>query len=191
MDKIKFLYSDEPGKVPALESMGQKDVAINTADGKMFLKRSHDGIDSLVTLRAPDYLLGGAAGQIPVKSSSDDLAIDWVSPGAIEELRGPQGDPGSNAYQVVIESSEGTIFRPGQGSTTILSARIFSGSTEVTDQFPESYFRWTRKSVIPRSPPYDDATWNANYVNGGYKHVLISVDDVQARATFFCSIIQP
>lgn len=183
MADIQFLYSDEPGKIPDLATLGLQDVAINTADGLMFLKRSHDGIDSLVTLRAPDYLLGGDAGQIPVKSSSADLAIDWVSPGDIEELRGP---PGDSAYNVVVESSEGTIFRPGLGSTTLLSARIFSGTAEVTDQFPASSFVWSRQS----SDPGADALWNADYANGGYKHVLVSVDDVQARATFFCSIIQ-
>lgn len=184
MSEIQFLFSDEPGKVPALESLGLQDVAINTADGLMFLKRDMSGVESLVTLRAPDYLLGGEAGQIPVKSSSADLAIDWVSPGEIEDLRGP---PGDSAYHVVIESSNGLIFRPGQGSTTLLSARIFSGTAEVTDQFPASSFVWSRQS----SNTGADALWNADYASGGYKHVLVSVDDVQARATFFCSIIQP
>lgn len=184
MTQIKFLYSDEPGKQPPLEALGEKDVAINTSDGLMFLKRTFGGVESLVTLRAPDYLLGGTPGQIPVKSSSNDLEIDWVTPGEIEELRGPPGDPGGDAYLVVIESSNGTIFRPGQGSTTLLSARVFIGGVDSTDTIPASWFQWTRTSSI------DDAAWNADYASG-YRHVLISVDDVQSRATFTCNLIKP
>lgn len=93
------------------------------------------------------------------------------------------------AYDVQIQSTNGTIFRVGQAKTTTLVARVFRNGVEVTNDLQPSQFRWTRVSMIPRQAPYDDATWNAQYQQG-YKQVSVSVDDVQARATFFCEVNQ-
>jgi hypothetical protein len=92
-------------------------------------------------------------------------------------------------YTVDIESSNGTVFRPGQGSNTVLKARVFKNGAEVTDIIPLSTFRWRRVSGIPQPAPNDDATWNTIYQGGGYKQISINVDDVYARATFFCDIV--
>jgi hypothetical protein len=43
-------------------------------------------------------------------------------------------------------------------------------------------------SIIPQSPPNDDATFNSAYATG-YKSISINVDQVFARATFFCDVI--
>jgi predicted phage tail protein len=94
------------------------------------------------------------------------------------------------AFSVSIESSNGTVFRVGQSASTLLKGRLFKNGAEVTDQTPDSWFRWRRISAIPRPSPNDDATWNSNY-QSGYKNVSINVDDVYARATFFCDIISP
>jgi hypothetical protein len=91
-------------------------------------------------------------------------------------------------YTVEVESSNGNMFRPGQASSTILKARVFKNGNEVTDILPHSVFRWRRVSAIPQLPPADDATWNTAY-QSGYKQITINVDDVYARATFFCEII--
>lgn len=90
-------------------------------------------------------------------------------------------------FSVVIESSNGTVFRRDAGSQTTLKARVFKNGAEVTDVTPEAWFAWRRVSAIPREAPNDDATWNSLYASG-YKQVLISVDDVYARATFFVDI---
>ena len=92
------------------------------------------------------------------------------------------------AFNVEIESSNGTVFRVGQSRTTMLKARLFKNGAEVTEQAPESWFSWRRISVIPRQPPNDDASWNAKYKTG-YKQIQINVDDVQSQATFFVDII--
>lgn len=97
---------------------------------------------------------------------------------------------GGEAYYLVVESSNGIIFRPGQGKTTILKARLFSNGEEITDTVSASWFKWTRVSSVPQSPPNDDATWNTAH-SAGYKQVEISVDDVYAKATFFCDIVSP
>lgn len=92
------------------------------------------------------------------------------------------------SFTVTIESTNGTIFRPGAGSSTVLKARLFKNGAEVTDQTPLGWFRWRRVSAIPQASPNDDATWNSLYASG-YNQVTINVDDVYARATFFCDII--
>lgn len=90
-------------------------------------------------------------------------------------------------YDVELESSNGTIFRVGQATNTTIKARVYRNATEVTDSIPASAFKWTRVSMNPREPPYDDATWN-NLYQQGYKQISVGVDDVHARATFFCQI---
>lgn len=92
------------------------------------------------------------------------------------------------SFYLTIESTNGTTFRVGQAINTTLKARLFKNGAEVTEQTPESWFFWRRVSGIPQQPPNDDATWNALYA-GGYRQVTINVDDVYARATFFCDII--
>jgi hypothetical protein len=91
-------------------------------------------------------------------------------------------------FTLEIESSNGTAFKVGRAQSTLLTARVFKNGAEVTDATPASWFRWRRVSIIPQPPPNDDATWNASYTTG-YKSVSINVDQVYARATFFCDLI--
>lgn len=89
-----------------------------------------------------------------------------------------------NAFYLTIESSNGTVFRVGQATSTLLKARLFKNGAEVTDVTPGSWFRWRRVSADSAA----DTVWNSNYQTG-YKEISINVDTVNARATFFCDII--
>ncbi|MDR5655369.1 phage tail protein [Ruixingdingia sedimenti] len=89
-----------------------------------------------------------------------------------------------NAFYLTIESTNGTIFRPGQASTTLLKARLFKNGAEVTDETPAGWFRWRRISAVPA----DDPAWNAAYLSG-FKQVDVNIDAVHSRATFFCDVI--
>jgi len=91
-------------------------------------------------------------------------------------------------FLLTIESTNGTVFRVGQSTSTLLRARLFKNGAEVTDVTPTGWFRWRRVSALPQAPPNDDAAWNALYVTG-YTQVSINVDSVYARATFFCDVI--
>lgn len=93
------------------------------------------------------------------------------------------------AYDVRIESTNGTEFRVGQSSTSLLIARVFRNGSEVTDQIHESKFQWKRVSAIDPPYPNDDNSWNSAY-QSGYKQVQISVDSVNSRATFHCYIVE-
>jgi hypothetical protein len=91
-------------------------------------------------------------------------------------------------YNVVVESSNGDVFKPGQTLTTELKARVFKNDVEVTDDIAASNFRWTRVSYDPQPIPNDDSTWNQTY-SSGYKAITISISDVWQRATFHCDIL--
>ena len=91
------------------------------------------------------------------------------------------------SYSIVIESTAGTAFRLGEARSTTLNARVFSNGTEVTTDIAASRFRWRRVSAVDRAYPNDDATWNSIFLSG-YRSVSVNVDDVYARATFFCEI---
>jgi len=95
---------------------------------------------------------------------------------------------GANNWYLTIESTNGTVFRPGQASTTILIGRVFKNGAEVTDLVSSSWFRWRRVSGIPQPPPNDDVTWNSGHVVG-FKTINLNVDDVYARATFYLEIV--
>lgn len=92
------------------------------------------------------------------------------------------------SFTVTIESTNGTVFRVGQARSTLLKARLFKNGAEVTDSVPDSWFRWRRVSGFPQPAPNDDATFNAQY-SRGFKQISISIDQVQARATFFVDVI--
>ncbi len=91
-------------------------------------------------------------------------------------------------YITTIESTNGTAFKVNQDSTTTLIARIFKNGVEVTNFFHPNQFSWRRVSMINPPVPNDDASWNTLY-SSGYKQIVVSVDDVDSNATFFCDII--
>lgn len=103
-------------------------------------------------------------------------------------LTAAKGESGVD-FDVQIESTNGTVFRVGQARTTTLVARVFRNGIEVTDSISANKFKWVRVSMDPKPPPNDDATWNASYAQA-YKQIMISVDDVHAKATFHCQILE-
>jgi len=109
------------------------------------------------------------------RGAGDGLETDWlwyIKPNILSD----------------IQSTNGDKFRPGQSVSTTLSARVFRNGQEITDSLPDSAFRWTRKSVIPQNPPFDDGTWNYNHASG-YRTVEITTDSIYARATYTLEIL--
>lgn len=86
-------------------------------------------------------------------------------------------------YRLVIYSTNGNIFRNGQIETE-LYAVVYSWDDEITDTLDENQFIWTRKSNDHEA----DIIWNQEHF-GGAKRIVITADDVYARATFFCDLI--
>ncbi len=90
---------------------------------------------------------------------------------------------------VKIESTNGDVFKPGQPTTTMLIAHVFRNGNEITEDIPASQFRWRRVSFINPPYPFDDATWNADYLTG-YKQIQVTTDNIDSRATFHCDIVK-
>lgn len=142
-------------------------------------------------------------GQFTSPPTEEDLGSSWTQNAVYKNLTDSRsyvltGSPlgwviyleDGTSFIMTIESTNGTVFRPGQNSTTLLKARLFKNGAEVTDETPASWFRWRRVSGIPQEAPNDDATWNNLYL-AGYKQISLNVDDVYARASFFCDILSP
>jgi phage minor structural protein len=87
------------------------------------------------------------------------------------------------AYKVEIFSTNGSVFKNGQ-INTVLQARVYQGTEDVTDQIDASRFIWTRIS----SDPAGDTAWN-NAHSTGTKSITVTSADVNARATFNCAIL--
>jgi len=90
---------------------------------------------------------------------------------------------------VIIQSSNGDKFKPGQSTSTILTPFIFKNGVDVTASYPDSAFKWIRTSFFPQSPPNDDAAWNYNHLSG-YRTVEVTTDSVYARATYTLEIME-
>lgn len=86
-------------------------------------------------------------------------------------------------YRLVITSTNGNIFKNGDIRTT-LKATVYSWDEDVTDTLDPNQFIWTRVS----SDSDADDIWNINHY-GGTKSITITNDDVKARATFYCDLI--
>lgn len=88
-------------------------------------------------------------------------------------------------YQVQIVSSHGNIFKNGAIETT-LQVVLWLGKDDVTDQYSETCFVWTRSS----NDPEGDKAWNERHYSG-LKSVTIKKGEVKGRATFFCTFTEP
>ena len=104
---------------------------------------------------------------------------------AAKSGKGEKGDKGEDAYQVQVVSNQGTVFRMGQGFSTILEAKVFHGGEEITHLFSDLDFRWSRTST----DAYGDAIWNAAHYSTGGKVLSITQEDVAGRSNFFCDLL--
>ena len=93
-----------------------------------------------------------------------------------------KGDPGESPYMLQVVSDNGGVFKNGNVST-VLRAKVWHGTEEVTTHFNANDFHWTRVSADAEG----DVLWNNEHFSGS-KTVTITTADVQVRATFFCEL---
>ena len=86
-------------------------------------------------------------------------------------------------YEVMIYSSQGDIFKNGIINTT-LTAYVIQGNKDVSNQFNDNQFVWSRTS----DDPNQDIIWNRQHISGT-RSVVITSDDVEGKATFNCELI--
>ena len=83
-------------------------------------------------------------------------------------------------YRLEVASSSDILSDSIQ--STVLTARVWHGSQNVTDTLDASRFRWKRVS----SDPTADELWNA--AHAGMKAVTLTVRDVLYSATYSCEL---
>lgn len=99
-------------------------------------------------------------------------------------ITGAEGAPGESTYDVEIISTNGNVFRNGFVET-VLRAVVYYGDEDVTDRIDANRFKWRRQSADEA----EDAVWNEAHF-GGTKQIVVTPEDVQYKATFFCEILK-
>lgn len=103
----------------------------------------------------------------------------------VGEVQQELGEIAKNvAYKAEIISTQGLVFKNGIVDT-ILFCRVYKGATDITEEVDASRFKWTRISDDVEG----DNAWNVKNMVGK-KSVTITDDDVNARATFNCEILE-
>lgn len=87
----------------------------------------------------------------------------------------------ATVWRVKITSSNADVLT--DGSSTTLSARVYQGAIERTDDIPAARFRWRRSGDDPDA----DAIWNA--AHAGLKTVTVSGGDVRYNAVYSCDVL--
>lgn len=86
------------------------------------------------------------------------------------------------AYTVEILTDNGNHFINGE-IATILTAYVYKGSEEITETLPDNLFHWKRTSANPDG----DTVWNELHAGIG-RHLAVSDEDVDRRASFTCEV---
>lgn len=192
----------------ALQALFQTYYLRDTALNKLLYSRSHGDVEGkldAVYVKSIDYTYAVTATQdqpedatsttIPTMSEENKYlwqkevvtykngtTHEYISLLAVYGDKGATGDDGKS-FTVVIESTNGSIFRMPNVSTTLL-CRVYVNDEEVTDTIDESAFKWTRKSTDTQS----DEKWNTSSKAIGHRTVDITSDDCIGRTVFNCTV---
>jgi len=88
---IKLKRSSVAGNIPSTSDLALGEVAINTADGKMYLKKSVDGTDSIIDLSdspqdaiLQEYQFTASANQTTFSGADDNNDTLYYTAGAVQ-----------------------------------------------------------------------------------------------------------
>ena len=188
---FSFTIFDETGKGVLIDSTGIKEGAISNGlikndmigDGEINGKKID--INSMITEINDngDSMISGSKVLLDTKGQSLEIAFNTITT-TTEENKNAIDDINSNKmYRIEVISSDGNIFKNGNIKTE-LSARLYSWDKNITDEIDSSRFIWTRVSSDVES----DKLWNEAHSIGS-KSIIITSDDVNARATFNVEVL--
>lgn len=86
-------------------------------------------------------------------------------------------------YKLEVSSSNGNIFTNGQ-IDTYLTVTLYRGNNDVTNDYPDSHFIWSRQSSDSDLDDY----WNSQHTAGS-RTLHITREDIFKKAQFRCSFI--
>lgn len=81
------------------------------------------------------------------------------------------GKDGESFYHIEVTADGSTSLRSANDTLT-LAARIFYGSTDVTDKFADAEVFWTRKSEAGESASWDGRTHTGKTLTIGYSDIV-------------------
>lgn len=168
MPNIKSKRSAIPGRVPTIDQLQLGELALNTHDGRLFLKKSAGGVESIVILKAQENIaftkLEAGYGLKPaVYDGTSDVVFD-VDPKEINisELNGIQSFIDNTVFgeNSPLNSINGGV-SPGSyaitGSNTFKGHNIFSGSMLITSSL-NTTFDITLVELVTTPTPTPTAT---------------------------------
>jgi len=94
----------------------------------------------------------------------------------------------TDPYQAVIESTAGSFFKNGSGST-ILICRVYQNGEEIDPNGASLTYAWTKTDKDGASVTFTpNAVSVGSIVPTNKKAISVSHDDVYVKATYFCSV---
>ena len=122
MTDIKLKRSSVPGKVPTIEQLALGELAINTNDGKLFIKKD-DGVQSVVEIGVQG--ITGAAGSQGIQGTTGSIGSQGIQ--GIQGLIGSTGSQGVQGRQG-IQGIQGVTGSAGlQGIQGIIGIQGIAG----------------------------------------------------------------
>lgn len=94
---VRLKRSAVPGKVPDIEDLNLGEIAVNTYDGKLYLKKSANGIDSIISIG--DTSIGGIGPTGPQGDLGPTGPTGPTGYDGKDGPTGPQGDLGPTGIQ--------------------------------------------------------------------------------------------
>lgn len=130
--------------------------------------------------------LGDANNTLTVKLAGATGGVDFVT-----IYKAKQGVTGTAALIVVIESSDGTVFKNNTGTAKTLTCKVYDMATGTQITSGVTY-TWTRSS----GTLYVDNTTNRNVqatagvalTAGNYPTIVVEAEDVNTSEKFACSV---
>lgn len=150
MPNIKSKRSAIPGRVPTVDQLQLGELALNTYDGRLFLKKSANGVESIVTLKAQENatfsrLTAGYGLQDGAYDGTSDVVFN-VDPREINigELSGIQSFLDNTVFgeNSPLNSINGGVSPSSYaitGSNTFKGHNIFSGSMLITSSLNTTF----------------------------------------------------
>lgn len=109
----------------------------------------------------------GNGGRVPLPERLDDIINN-----------------SANLYRLEVFSTRGTTIKD-PNFKSILRATLYKNNRDITEQVPEKYFKWTRKTSEDPADVAADAEWNLRW-SAGAKEIPITNEDVNSNAVFNC-----
>lgn len=143
---------------------------------------SSDGVEDFSLTNTNNYL--GIYVDHLIDASINPSRYSWILMKGEKGDKGAIGDTGESPITVQIQSSNGNLFKVGKANTT-LTAYVFRGTENITDEIDSENFRWVR---ISEDTDLSDAIWNTSSKAIGKKSVIITEDDAIGRTVFNCEV---